>query len=187
MIRQVLVQNDNMFVWTAKNTPGVDLEVISHRLSGPVAQKKRKQGEVKRKVIKDEAGKLLATQFVKEAKYTTWLANIVMVKKASGKWQMCTDYTNLNKACPKDTYPLPSIDKLVDGAMGHKILSFLDAYSGYYQIKMHPRDKEDTAFMTEDTKYYYEVMPFVLKNVRATYQRLMEKVFRALIGKSLCR
>jgi len=80
---------------------------------------------------------LLTTIFVKEAKYTTWLANIVMVKKANGKWWMCTDYTNLTKACPKDAYPLPSIDRLVDGAADHRMLSFLDAYLGYNQIRMY--------------------------------------------------
>jgi len=85
----------------------------------------------------------MVANFVKEAKYTTWLANIVMVKKANDKWRMCTDYTDLNKACPKDAYPLPSIDRLVGGAAGHKILSFLDDYSGYNPIKMHPRNKEN--------------------------------------------
>jgi len=98
---------------------------------------------------------------------------------------MCTDYTNLNKACPKDTYPLPSIDILVDGAAGHRVLNFLDAYSGYNQIPMYPSDKEKMAFITEEANFYYEVMPFGLKNVGATYQRLMDKVFRHLIGKCM--
>jgi len=150
MIRQVLVRNVDMFAWTAEDMPGVDPEIMSHRLSvykeaRPVAQKKRKQGEEKREAAKKEVTKLMAANFIKEAKYTTWLANVVMVKKANGKWRMCTDYTDLNKACPKDAYPLPSIDKLVDGAAGHKILSFLDAYSGYNQIRMHSRDREKTA------------------------------------------
>ena len=98
---------------------------------------------------------------------------------------MCTDYTNLNKACPKDTYPLPNMDRLVDGAAGHKVLSFLDAYSGYNQIPMYPLDKEKTAFITEEANFYYEVMPFGLKNAGATYQRLMDKVFRHLIEKCM--
>jgi len=107
-----------------------------------------------------------------------------MVKKVNGKWRMCTEYTDLNKACPKDACPLPSIDKLVDGAAGHRILSFLDAFLGYNQIKMHLRDKEKTVFMI-DANYYYEVMPFSLKNVRATYQRLIDKVFHGLIGRNV--
>jgi len=92
-----------------------------------------------------------------------------MVKNTSNKWRMCVDYTNLYKACPKDSYPLPSIDRLVDGAVGHKILSFLDAYSGYNQISMHPRDKEKTALMTDKANYFNEVMTFGLKNSEATY------------------
>ena len=96
---------------------------------------------------------------------------------------MCTNYTNLNKACPKDTYPLPSIDRLVDDAAGHKVLSFLDAYSGYNQIPMYPPDKEKTTFIMEEANFYYEVMSFGLKNAGAIYQRLMDKVFHHLIGK----
>jgi len=93
-----------------------------------------------------------------------------MVKKANGKWRMCVDYTDLNKACPKDSYPLPTIDRLVDGAADHQILSFLDAYSGYNQIQMYHRDWEKTAFRTDSDNFFYEVMPFGLKNVEATYQ-----------------
>jgi len=99
-----------------------------------------------------------------------------MVKKSNGKWRMCVDYTDLNKACRKDSYPLPTIDRLVDRAAGHHILNFLDAYSGYNQIQMDPRDKEKTTFMMDSNNFYYEVMPFDLKNVGATYQRLMDYV-----------
>ncbi|RDY05633.1 hypothetical protein CR513_10508, partial [Mucuna pruriens] len=105
-----------------------------------------------------------------------------MVKKASGKWRMCTDYTDLNKACPKDPYPLPSIDRLVDGVSGFALLSFMDAYSGYNQIQMHPHDEEKTAFITDAGAFCYKVMPFGLKNARATYQRLMEKIFKEVMG-----
>jgi len=75
--------------------------------------------------------KLVEAGFVREIKYTTWLANVVMVKNSSGKWRICTDFTDLNKTYPKDAYPLPSIDRLVDEASRHNFLSFLDAYSGY--------------------------------------------------------
>lgn len=118
-------------------------------------------------------------------KYTTWLVNVVMVKKSNGKWRMCTDFTDLNKACPKDTYPFPSIDNLVDGVFGYEVLSFLDAYLGYNQIPMYPPDREKTAFITERSNYCYEVMPFGLKNAGATYQRLMDRVFHNQIGKCM--
>jgi len=96
---------------------------------------------------------------------------------------MCVDYTDLNKACPRDAYPLPNIDRLVDSATGNKVLSFLDAYSGYNQIPMFASDMNKTAFITDDANYFYKVMPFGLKNVGATYQRLMDKVFIQLMGK----
>ncbi len=98
---------------------------------------------------------------------------------------MCVDYKDLNKACPKDSYPLPNIDRLVDGAADHKILSFLDAYSSYNQITMQHKDREKTAFTTDDTNYFYKVMSFDLKNAGATYQRLMDKIFKEMIGRSV--
>nr|KYP72382.1 Transposon Ty3-I Gag-Pol polyprotein [Cajanus cajan] len=98
---------------------------------------------------------------------------------------MCTDYTDLNKACPKDAYPLLCIDRLVDVASGHSIFCFLDAYSGYNQIKMHPADEEKTAFITENANFCYKVMSFGLKNAGATYQRLMDKVFQEQIGRNI--
>jgi len=127
-----------------------------------------------------EADKLLSAGFIEEAQYTTWLSNVVLVKKANGKWRMCVEYTDLNKACPRDAYPLPNIDRLVDGATGNKVLSFLDAYSGYNQIPMATTDMNKTAFITDDANYFYRVMPFGLKNAGATYQRLMDKVFSHL-------
>jgi len=93
--------------------------------------------------------------------------------------------TDLNKACPKDSYPLPSIDALVDNASGCKMLSFLDAFSGYNQIKMHPRDESKTTFMTETCSYCYKVMPFGLKNAGATYQRLMDRILAPMLGRNV--
>nr|KYP59183.1 Transposon Ty3-I Gag-Pol polyprotein [Cajanus cajan] len=101
---------------------------------------------------------------VREIQYPTWLANVVMVHKSNGKWRMCTDFTNLNKACPKDSYPLPNIDCLVDGASGYELLSFMDAYSGYNQIRMHSADENKTAFIADQANFCYRVMSFNLKN-----------------------
>jgi len=117
--------------------------------------------------------------------FPEWLANVVVVKKANGKWRMCVDFTDLNKACPKDSYPLPSIDALVDSASGCKLLSFLDAFSGYNQIMMHPRDECKTVFMTELSCYCYKAMPFGLKNAGATYQRLMDRVLAPMLGRNI--
>ena len=148
-----------------------------------VSHKKRKFGEQRRLAAKAEADKLLNAGFIEEAHYTTWLSNVVLVKKANGKWWMCVDYTDLNKACPRDAYPLPNIYRLVDSPVGNKVLSFLDAYSGYNQIPMATSDMNKIAFISNDANYFYKVMPFGLKNVGATYQRLMDKVFNHLMGK----
>jgi len=127
----------------------------------------------------------MKVDFIKTKYYTTWLANVVMVQKSSGTWKICVDYTDLNKACPKDSYPLPTIDRLVDGATGNHILIFLDAYSGYNQIQMHPRDGEKPTFTNDSGNFYYEVMPFDLKNTGAAYQRVMDYVFHDMIGRSV--
>ena len=98
--------------------------------------------------------------FIKELYYPKWLANIVMVKKANGKWRMCVDFTNLNKACPKDIYPFPRIDLLVDSTVGHQLLSFMEAFSGYNQIKLEESDQEKTSFVISQGMFCYKVMLF---------------------------
>ena len=130
-----------------------------------------------------KADKLLNAGFIEEAHYTTWLFNVVLVKKANGKWRICIDYTDLNKACPRDAYPLPNIGWLVDGADSNKVLNFLDAYYGYNKIPMAASDMTKTTFITDDANYFYKVMPFGLKTAGATYQRLMDKVFSNIMGK----
>ena len=97
---------------------------------------------------------------------------------------MCVDFTDLNKACPKDSFPLPRIDQLVDSTAGHKLLTFMDTFSGYNQIKMAKEDQEKTAFITSQGLYFYKVMPFGLKNAGATYQRLVNKMFGQQIGRT---
>ena len=120
---------------------------------------------------------MLKADFIREVYYPDWLANVIMVKKANRKWRMCADFTDLNKTCPKDSYPLPLIDTLVDSTARHQLLSFMDAFSGYNQIKMEEADQEKTSFVTSQGLFCYKVMSFELKNARATYQRLMNKMF----------
>ncbi|GAU43618.1 hypothetical protein TSUD_185110 [Trifolium subterraneum] len=189
-LKACLRENAELFAWSAAEMPGIDSEVACHQLTidprtSAVVQRRRKQSpekaEAARKAVKD----LLEANFIAEAQYTTWLSNVVLVKKSNGKWRMCVDYTDLNRACPKDAYPLPNIDKLVDNSSGFKLLSFMDAYSGYNQIKMAEIDKKKTTFMTETGSYYNNVMPFGLKNTGATYQRMMNKAFHNEIGDML--
>ena len=128
---------------------------------------------------------MLTASFIREVYYPEWLANVVLMKKANGKWRMCIDFTDLNKAYPKDNFPLPRIDQLVDSTAEHKLLTFMDAFSGYNQIKMVEEDQEKTAFITSQGLYCYNVMPFRLKNAGATYQRLVNKMFSNQIGRNM--
>ncbi|CAL8174804.1 unnamed protein product [Prunus armeniaca] len=135
--------------------------------------------------MKAEVDKLSTIGFIKEVDYPTWLANVVMVRKPRKGWRMCVDYTNLNRACPKDSFPLPRIDQLVDATAGHALLSFMDAYSGYNQIFMHLEDQAHTSIITDRGLYCYKVMPFGLKNVGTTYQCLVNSIFAPLIGNTM--
>ena len=98
---------------------------------------------------------------------------------------MCVDFTDLNRACLKDSFSLPMIDQLVDSTAGHKLLTFMDAFSGYNQIRMAEEDQEKTSFITSQELYCYKVMPFGLKNVGATYQRLVNRMFSKQVDRNM--
>ena len=110
----------------------------------PVKQKWRKIAPERNKAVNEEVQKLLDIGSVCEVHYPDWLANVVVVRKKYGKWRVCIDFTDLNKACPKDSFPLPHIDMLVNATVNHELLSFMDALSGYNQILMHADDQEKT-------------------------------------------
>ncbi|XP_061357618.1 uncharacterized protein LOC133301917 [Gastrolobium bilobum] len=186
-LTECLRRNTDVFAWKSSEILRVDPDFCCHKLavypgSKPIAQKKRKVSAERRQVLEDHVKELLEAGFIREIQYTTWLSNVVMVKKPNGKWRVCTDYTDLNKVCPKDAYPMPNIDQLVDNSSGFHMLSFMDAYSGYNQIPLHPEDQEKTAFIAEKANYYYNVMPFGLKNSGATYQRMINQVFADQLG-----
>ena len=129
--------------------------------------------------------KLKQAGAIKEVFYPEWLANTVVVKKKSGKWRVCVDFTDLNKAFPKDPFSMPKIDQLVDATVGHPRISFLDTFQGYHQIPLALDDQEKTAFVTPVGNYHYKVMPFGLKNASSTYQRMMTRMFESLLGKNI--
>uniref|UniRef100_A0A2N9FLZ5 Uncharacterized protein n=1 Tax=Fagus sylvatica TaxID=28930 RepID=A0A2N9FLZ5_FAGSY len=173
-----------------EDMPGINPSIISHKLNvdpslRPIKQKRRVFAPERNNAIMEEVDKLLAANFIREVFYPDWLANVVMVKKNTGKWRMCVDFTDLNKACPKDSFPLPRIDQLVDSTAGHKLLTFMDAFSGYNQIVMDEGDQEKTSFITSRGLFCYKVMPFGLKNAGATYQRLMNRMFHDQIGRNV--
>ncbi|PKA57863.1 RNA-directed DNA polymerase like [Apostasia shenzhenica] len=188
-ITVLLSEYINVFAWTPEDILGVDRAVCEHHLNispnaTPIKQKKRVMaGE--RQIAIEEVNKLLRAGYIKEVQYPQWLTNVVMVKKANGKWRMCVDFHTLNQACPKDTYPLPCIEAMVDRTFGYEVMSFLDAFSGYHQIRMAKEDEEKTAFITDLGTYCYNVMPFGLKNAGATYQRMIDVVFKDQRGKNL--
>jgi hypothetical protein len=142
----------------------------------------RRFDKEKRKIIGEEVHKLLTARFMKEVHHLDWLTNPVLVNKKNGKMRMCVDYTSLNKACPKVSFPLPRIDQIVNSTAGCETLSFLDAYSGYHQIKMKESDQLVTSFITPFGMYCYVTMPFGVRNIGATYQRCMLHVFEEHIG-----
>ena len=169
---------------------GIDPAIITHKLNTdpsfkPVKQKRRSFAPERQKAINEEVSKLLQAGAIREVEYPEWLANVVLVKKANGKWRLCIDFTDINKACLKDSFPLPRIDLIVDATAGHELLSFMDAFSGYNQISMDPGDQEKTSFVTAQGTYCYRVMPFGLKNAGATYQRLVNRMFQKQIGATM--
>ncbi|XP_074318385.1 uncharacterized protein LOC141655193 [Silene latifolia] len=133
------------FAWSHDDMIGIDPSIITHKLSvdpkhKPIQQRRRKFAAERNKVINQEVDSLLAAKKIREVKYPKWLSNVVVVPKKNGKWIVCVDFTDLNKACPKDPFPLPHIDAMVDATIGHEMLTFLNAWSGYNQIKMDPAD-----------------------------------------------
>ena len=132
-IVRFLRENADVFAWSHDDMPDINIEVIAHKLNvnpsmSPVKQKRRVFALDRNTAVMEEVDKLLTAGFIREVYYPEWLANLVMVKKSTGKWRMCVDFTDLNKACPKDSYPLTRIDQLVDSTTGHKLLSFMDAF-----------------------------------------------------------
>ncbi|KAL0439743.1 UNVERIFIED_CONTAM: Polyprotein P3 [Sesamum latifolium] len=127
----------------------------------------------------------MAAGHIEEIQFPEWLSNVVLVPKPGGKWRMCIDFMDLNKACPKDFYPLPRIDQLVDSTSGCELLSMMNASQGYHQIMLAPEDRKRVSFITSSGTFCYVVMPFGLKNTGATYQRLVDKIFQSQIGRNV--
>jgi hypothetical protein len=150
-----------------------------------VKQKTRKQAQEKQDFIVQEIEKLKKAKLICEVADPTWIANPVVVPKANGSGRLCMDFTSLNKACPKDPYLIPRIDQIIDSTAGCDLLCFLDALSGYHQIKIAREDEEKTAIITPCGVYCYVCMPFGLKNTGATFQRLMHKALGARMGRNV--
>ena len=187
---EFLRKNVDVFAWNAYEAPRVDPNFICHHLNvnsfiTPKRQTPRCPPKEHVEAIRNEVAKLKRAGAIKKVFYPQWLANTMVVKKKTGKWRVCVDFTNLNKACPKDPFPMPRIDQLVNATIGHSRISFLDAVQGYHQIPLTLDDQEKTVFVTPTKNYHYKVMPFGLKNVGSTYQQMMTKMFEPQLGRSI--
>ncbi|XP_074323982.1 uncharacterized protein LOC141660900 [Apium graveolens] len=186
----LLKEYADVFAWAPEDMPGIDHSVAMHSLDvdpwkRPIKQKRRNFAPERQQAIDEEVKKLLKADIICKIKYPDWLANVVLVKKPNGKWRMCIDYTSLNAACPKDSYPLPNIDQLIDATSGHTVLSFMDAFSGYNQVRMNPEDIAKTSFITHRAVYAFVMMPFGLINAGATYQKMMNTIFKSQLGNNM--
>jgi hypothetical protein len=185
-----LFNNRDVFARSANDLCGVNRDVIEHSLNvnptiRPRKQKLQKMSDDKAKGARNEVKRLLSAGVIREVTYPKWLANTVMVKKANGKWRMCIDFTDLNKAYPKDEFPLPRIDSLIYAVDTSKIMSLLDYYSGYHQIWMKKEDEPKTSFITPSGTYCYLRMPEGLKNARGSFSRMTSKVLCTQIGRNV--
>ena len=187
---EFLRANVDVFAWNSYEALRVDPNFIFHRLNVnptvmPRRQPSRRPSKEHAEAVRSEVAKLKQIKAIKEVFYPQWLANTVVVKKKIGKWQVCVDFMDLNKACPKDPFPMLKIDRLVDATVGHLRMSFLDAFQGYHQIPLATDDQEKIAFVTSIGNYHYKVMPFGLKSVGSTYQRMITKMFEPQLGRSI--
>jgi hypothetical protein len=151
----------------------------------PRKQRLRKISDDKAEGARNEVKRHLSVDVIRELTYPEWLANTVMVKKANGKWRMCIDFTDLNKACPKDEFSLPRIDSLVDAAATSKLMSFLDCYSSFHQIWMKKDDESKTSFITPSGTYCYLRMLEGLKNAGGSFSRMSAKILHSQIGRNV--
>ena len=164
-----LFNNKDVFAWSTNDICDVNRDVIEHSLNVDPAARPRKQklGKIlddKAEGARNEVKRLLSVGVIIEVTYPEWLANTVTVKKANGKCRMCIDFTNLNKACPKDEFPLSRIVSLIDASATSELMSLLDCYSSYHQIWMKNQDEPKKSFITPNGTYCYLRMPEGLKD-----------------------
>ncbi|KAL0308174.1 UNVERIFIED_CONTAM: Transposon Tf2-12 polyprotein [Sesamum calycinum] len=180
----------DVFAWSYKEVLGLDPKVAVHHLSVKKGARPVKQGQRRFRpelipLIEGEVNKLIEVGFIREVKYRMWISSIVSVRKKNGQIRVCVDFRDLNNACPKDDFPLPIVELMIDATTGYEALSFMDGSSGYNQIRMAPTYEELMAFRTPKGIYCYKVMPFGLKNAGATYQRAMQKIFDDMLHKNV--
>nr|XP_009798143.1 PREDICTED: uncharacterized protein LOC104244429 [Nicotiana sylvestris] len=187
---EILKEYRDVFAWSYKEMPGLDPKLAVHHLAVKKGARSVKQAQRRFRPelipsIDAKVNKLIEAGFIREVKYPSWISSIVPVKKKNGQIRVCVDFRDLNNACPKDEFPLPILELMIDATTEYEAMSFMDGSSGYNQIRMTPKDEELTAFRTLKGIYCYKVMPFGLKNVGATYQRVMQNIFDDILHKNV--
>ena len=180
----------DVFAWSYEDMSGLDSSLMEHHL--PILPHARLVKLKWRRLhprwslqVKEEIQKQLSVGFLSVVEYPKWLDNVIFVPHKDCKVRVCVDFCDMNKANPKDDFPLPHIDMLVDSTVGHSMLSFMDGFSVYNQIIMALEDMEKTSFITEWGTYCYRVMPFRLKNAGATYQRAATTLFHDMMHRDV--
>jgi hypothetical protein len=186
----LLKEYADCFAWDYIEIPGLDRSIVEHRLPlklgfRPFQQRARQMKAEVLDEVKKEVETMIEAGFIRTCRYAEWISSVVPVQKKDGRWRVYVDFRDLNRATPKDEYPMPVAEMLLNAAAGHKMLSFMDGNAGYNQIFMAPEDIHKTAFRVPGAVglFEYVVMTFQLKNAGATYQRAMNYMFHDLIGK----
>jgi hypothetical protein len=187
-LHSFLDKNNDIFIWQTSDLTRVSRDIIKHKLQVNPSVKPRKwklckMSDEKVVATKVEVQRLLDTGFIHEVQYPCWLANVVMVKKKNGKWRICTYFTDLNKCCLKDDFPLSRIDKVVDPAASCETMALLDYFSGYHQIWLYKEDEEKISFITPFGTYCYLRMPESLKNAGLMFYRMMKAILKEQMEK----
>ena len=172
----------DVFAWSYEEMPGIDPSIVVHEIPTYPGAKLMRQclhpvHPHKAAAIKAEAEKLMNASFIYPIPLTEWVSNIVPVDKKQGIIRVCVDYRDINRSCPKDNYPTPFIDQIIDECAGSEIYSLMDSFSGYNQINILPEDQHKTAFICPWGTCANKKLSFGLKNTRATFQRAMSYAF----------
>jgi hypothetical protein len=187
---QFLYKNMDVFAWSTSNLVGVSRKVIEHKLqvnpnAKPKKQKLHKMLEEKIEVAKTDVQHLLDAGFIRELTYPEWLANVVMIRKKNRRWRMCTDFTDLNKCCPKNDFPLTRIDQIIDSIAGSDIMALLDCFLGYHRIWLCKETEEKTRFMAPFGTYCYMRMLEGLRTASPTFCRMMKAALKDQVGMNI--
>eukprot|EP00253_Pinus_taeda_P011398 PITA_11398 len=186
----LLRQYKNVFAWNYDELKTYNTSIIQHSIpmidnEKPVQQKIRKIHPNLENQIKTELNKLLKARIIFPVRHSKWVYNMVPVRKRSRYIRIYIDFQNLNKACQKDNFPLPPMEQVLQAVIGSTLMSFLDGFSGYNQVLVHPDDQLKTTFRTKWGTYAYRKMPFGLINAGATFQRAMDIAFKGLVNKAI--